>query len=368
MAANPKTSTSTEIRELEPAPGSVIDPAGRPRFGAFRGSPDAIDFSGLAKPYARGAASTFMRRKKWMYVFASTDELMVAAAVVDAGPTATAFVMAVDRRSGAVIADASRPGAVRPLVGVNEHPGDGHANHYAGPGTLVSTFGSAGKLRLRATIHRIPSIPVLSGPWIELDVTLGPADHDALTVVSDLRLDPPLVSTTVKNGALATTGTLAVRERGGVSRWSLDGGLGGYDYTNGYLPRHTSWNWAFGTGRATDGRIVAVNLVADFTGQERRGAENCIWVDGQLILLDPDAAIGPSGDAERSPWSIRTADGAVDLSFTPDAVHHESLNLGLLRSKFVQALGGFRGTIRLGSEVLELADLAGVVEDQDVLW
>ena len=42
--------------------------------------------------------------------------------------------------------------------------------------------------------------------------------------------------------------------------FSLDGGLGGYDYTKGMLPRLTAWRWAYGTGRLDDGTVLGFNI------------------------------------------------------------------------------------------------------------
>ena len=65
---------------------------------------------------------------------------------------------------------------------------------------------------------------------------------------------------------------------------------------------------------------------------------------------------------------MRTADDAVDLEFTPGAVHAEHRDLRLLSSSFVQPVGSFRGSIRHGERRLELDGVLGVVEDQRVRW
>ncbi|MDP3973019.1 MAG: DUF2804 family protein, partial [Candidatus Nanopelagicales bacterium] len=263
---------------------------------------------------------------------------------------------------------ASRPGSPRPLVSVNDRPRDGHVSRYLGPGTNVKIGGDSGRLRISSVLHRIPFVPGVSKPWVELDLTMDTAALPTLLTVSDLRTEPPLVSTTVKGACAATSGSLSIHQGGRIQTWSLDGGSGGYDYTNGYLPRRTSWNWAFGSGRTVDGRELGINLVAGFTGLGDNGAENCLWLDGELILIDPAARIElPEGDPAGE-WRVRTLDGAVDLRFRPHAAHHENLNLLLLRSKFIQALGQFTGRINIRGESIEVAGLAGAAEDQDVLW
>ena len=62
------------------------------------------------------------KHRRWVYATASTDQYLVALAVVDAGPMGSAFVMVTDLTTGEVIADSSRPGGVRPLVHVAYQP------------------------------------------------------------------------------------------------------------------------------------------------------------------------------------------------------------------------------------------------------
>jgi len=44
------------------------------------------------------------------------------------------------------------------------------------------------------------------------------------------------------------------------------------------------------------------------------------------------------------------------------------LNLGVVRSRFLQPVGEFRGTLALAGQTVSLDGLPGVVENQDVLW
>jgi hypothetical protein len=354
---------------LPPAPDAVLGPDGTPRLGAYLGVPARIGLRGLAAPYRRGAVQNFLRHKRWMYAFAATEELVIAAAIVDAGPTGTSFVMVTDRTSGRVVADASRPGAVRPLVGLNDHPQDGFRAHYYAPGTAVTMRGDSGRLRTRARIHRFPFVPRVSQPWIELDFDVATAAHPGLTAVVSLDTVPPSVTTTAKNASLPTSGRLVVHGRDGQPvSWDLSGGYGGFDFTSGHLPRETSWRWAYGTGRTATGRSAGVNLTCGFTGMEDRASENSLWLDGRITSLDPAARIDCDPTGLMTPWRISTVDGAADLVFHPMGLHREGLNLGVYRSYFVQAQGHISGTIKSGDEVLALDRFPAVTEDQRVLW
>ena len=66
------------------------------------------------------------------------------------------------------------------------------------------------------------------------------------------------------------------------------------------------------------------------------------------------------------PWRL-TADG-IDLTFEPGGLHAQSTNLLVVKSRFVQPVGTFTGTVRVGGRDVRVVGLPGVVEDQDVLW
>jgi hypothetical protein len=236
------------------------------------------------------------------------------------------------------------------------------------PATLMTTRGENDELRLQASFHRLPYVPLMSDPWIDLDLRLECGHHDGITAVTEVADGHRMMTTTAKNAALPTRGQLTIREDGREAGYSLAGGLGGFDYTSGYLPRHTSWRWAFTVGRSTDNKIIGLNLVSGFSGIGDRSTENMIWIDGTPHRLDPAARIHCEVGEPMKPWSITTADGALDLVFQPMSVHQESLNLGAIRSSFIQPSGHFTGTITVDGERISVDALPGVVEDQDVLW
>ena len=68
------------------------------------------------------------------------------------------------------------------------------------------------------------------------------------------------------------------------------------------------------------------------------------------------------------PWQVRTADGAVELLFTPVGQKSERVRMVVVRSDFFQVYGSFKGTIREGGTVHEIRDLFGTCEDHDARW
>jgi hypothetical protein len=337
------------VRALSSPPADVVDPGtGAPRFGSYRGPLPRVELGALAGgrlPRLR----RLVREKRWMYAAISADPLLLGIAVVDLGYLANAFAFVFDRRAGRMVADhtALGPG---PVASVNELAGAGHHARFAFAGNEVaiqrglasSTYG----VRVRMRDLRVDA---------ELDASAAP---DGISVIAPIA--GGVVNTTEKRALLAVRGEASV----GGHTTSLEGGFGGYDYTHGLLARHTAWRWAFAQGRTTGGEPVALNLVEGFVGE----AECALWLGGDLHPLAEGRFSFDARDPE-APWQVRTADGSVDLRFQPGGAHREEKNFGIVASRFLQPMGVFSGTVRIpGRAPVELRDVLGVTEDQDVLW
>ena len=359
-------------------------------MGARHGSPEVIDWSALADHHRPNRLTRFRKHRRWVYATASTDQYLVALAVADVGPMGTAFVMVTDLTTGEVIADSSRPGAVKPLVHVSYEPREGLTARYRLPGTEYDIHRERGskETRVRVSLRRTPdslpglrSLPGISRvpllrdlptashrPWLNIDLTLeeGAAPH--LTAVSPVAADGGLVTSTVKTAAMPAWGTVTVQDGESTRVITMDGGTGGIDYTNGFLPRHTSWRWAYSTGRLDDGRLFGINLVSGFSGIGDDAWENALWLDGALIPLPSEARIMCDEDDLMAAWTVRTVDGSVHLRFQPRAIHAETVNLGVFRGSLKQPTGTISGHVMVDGERVVVSDLAAVVEDQDYLW
>jgi len=154
----------------------------------------------------------------------------------------------------------------------------------------------------------------------------------------------------------------------GRRRYALDGGVVGLDGTHGYLARHTRWTWAMGCGRLEDGTPLGFNLVAGFNEAPSGAAgENVLFLGDQLQPVGPAVFRFNAADP-LDLWRIETADGTVQVTFRALHAHRDVRDLGLVRSRFLQPLGFFAGTLRFGGREIELTELPGVTEDQDMLW
>ncbi len=339
------------MRTLAPPPSSILDPATHaPRVGSYRGDLPRVDLS----PLGKDALFRVTHHKRWVYFAIQAGELFIGAAMVNLGYVSSCFYFVFDRGERRMLLDRSLLGPSF-LARVNDLPGEGceASVHHPLVRTRVSFARPAGGGEGHATIR---------SPALTLDAHLGtrgiPPGIGAVAAIEG----PPsgLLNTTQKAALFPVTGEIVIEGR----RRSLDGGLAGYDYTNGYLARRTSWKWAFLMGRAKSGEAVAMNLVEGFVGE----AECALWIDGALFPLaegrfDFDAA------RPLQPWKVKTADGGADLRFEPGGIHEEHKNFGVIASRFVQPVGSFSGTIAVeGRGPIELDQVLGVVEDQAVLW
>jgi hypothetical protein len=127
------------------------------------------------------------------------------------------------------------------------------------------------------------------------------------------------------------------------------------DESAGYHPRHTVWSWCAGVGELADGRSVGWNLV-EGVNDPPKGSERAIWVEGQPWEPGPVAFAGLD--------AVGFDDGSR-LEFGAEAERVASENRVLVRYSYRQPFGTFRGTLAGG---LEVKRGLGVMEHHDAVW
>lgn len=265
-------------------------------------------------------------RKRWRYVGAFGERLMLCAANVHIGPVGQTFWAILDRESGELLEHTRKllP-AERGEVWTERHGGE--------PWSLGT---GAEKVRTRIESGVLAArLEIGGGAWAEAICPNGDGGYvwtrkRATTIECDL---------TFPDGR-------RVRERlRGIE-----------DESAGYHPRRTIWSWSAGVGTAVDGREVGWNLVEGVNDPPER-SERAIWVAGEEQPREP------------GPVSFEGLDAVVfgsgsRLEFAAEAERRASENKLLVKYSYVQPFGTFGGSL----DGIELASGIGVMEHQDATW
>jgi len=350
-----------ESRLLAPAPETIATPSGDPRFGTYQGEVPRIDLGELRGRWKLTPA-LLVKRKRWVYAFIATREVACMFAILDLGYTANSFAMAVDLTSGQTLFDRSFLGPPKLSGRVGDKPDRGLSAWYRTPRKRLAIWRDETDRSYRLTANLGPLLR-LGGRHIRLAARLRSAGAaPALTVIAPADRDG-LFDVTEKRNGLPVEGTLQI----GCRTYALDGGFGGYDYSQGVLPRHTFWRWAFLAGRLGDGTPIGLNLVEGFNEGNPDASEDALWLGDQLVPLDR-ARFSYDRANTSLPWRVTTLDGSVDLEFRPVALHREKRDLVVVSSRFEQHVGSYTGTVRVDGRTLDVVSLPGVTEMQDAWW
>ncbi len=284
----------------------------------------------------------FSQRKAWTFVGALADEVAVGVAIVDAGYLGNAFVYVFDRVGHSLVEEK----ALKPF-----------AFPYMFAPTPAATWAlSSGKRRWSLE-------PASGGGWqarfsgLRLEVALRlHSDGEGVSTLAPAGVRP--FNFTHKR--MAMPATLEVRVDGKALH--ATNALGVYDFTLGYPPRQTFWNWAALVGQTANGRRFAANLVASFNN----GLENCFWLDGRAAPLG-QATFHYDRAATLQPWRIFTEDGALEVTFRPEGKRAERIAAGVLASDFQQPIGRFEGTLDTGAGKVAVTG-SGLVEEHFAVW
>jgi hypothetical protein len=149
---------------------------------------------------------------------------------------------------------------------------------------------------------------------------------------------------------------------GGVNTYATSGKYGSIDFTKGYPPRHTKWNWLSFIGITETQKSIAMNIVDQFNGN----IENILWVDGKKTALSP-AIFTKQQPYDKTDWIVETKDGILNCHLSPRGARSENLNALVMKSNFIQPFGTLDGTVLIDGKE-ERFTAIGVIEDHDAVW
>lgn len=334
---------------LEPPPPSIVAPNGSAHVGTFAGPLDTVRFDGLRDSLLQSRVWRTAHHKRWLYAFVAAKHHLIAVAIVHLGYLGNAFVIVVDRRTRSSLFDGSFL-TLPSLLHVSDTCESGCDCFFRSATARIAITRPAGSPEYTLAADA-------RGVSLRASFT---TEHAAIPIVAVSPVPNGVLNVTEKRVLMPARGALLIDG----NPESLEDATAGLDYTNGFLARHTAWRWAFAMGSTTDGRPIAFNLVDGFN----EGRECAFWLDGRLVPTE-GARFEFQHKQPLSPWRVTTNDRRIDLAFAPDTLHAEHNDFGIVRSRFIQPFGVFRGTIRAPNETqVSLDGVPGVVESQDVLW
>lgn len=336
--------------KLASPPGTILDNNGAPQFGMYGGAIPDVDLDrarveGFPGPLGR------LRLKQWEHWLVVHPEIAVSLAIVDAAITKLVWVQVIDRKTG----------------GRWEHRREGPLMRARTARSLYDEYARGGASGLFVDIHDhldanehvLTARGTSKGlPDVALDLTADcKPGTQPLAVVLPVGRGRAMYSHKVP---LPVRGTIDV----GACRYTLNPAecTAVLDVHKAHYPRDTWWNWATAVGFDSRGRRIAFNLTANVVTDSALH-ENVVWIDGHAILVG-----APVFEMKGDAWSVRTADGAVDVVFDAQGERGEELNYVVIQSNFRQRYGTFRGTVRVGGEQITLSDAFGLFEDHRARW
>jgi hypothetical protein len=274
-------------------------------------------------------------RKRWRYLGAFSDELLICAARVQVGPAGQTFWAIWDRERRELH---ERTRTILPLIARGEVWTELDQGEHTGSIDWAPEKGGT-VVRIEAAPKRDEHEPIRAflhageGQWHQVVCDTGEEGGYVWT-----RKRPVAVECDVRIGERRIQ-----CEARGVE-----------DESCGYHPHHTVWDWSAGIGETTDGREVAWNLVSGINDPPE-GSERAIWIDGE------PREVGPATFAGLEAIEV---DGAR-LDFTAEAERSKEESKPWAKYSYRQPFGTFSGTLPGG---LSLARGLGVMEHHDAHW
>lgn len=338
-------------------PEKLIDETGKPAFGLYN-APIAnlnlgdFDFRQIPRMFFSIFKKTAgLAKKRWQYLGVVDDNLVIGVAVIHLGYLGSAFAY-VYRKDTKELKELNivDPGAGKTVY--SDSSIYGFSSCRAG-----SKF-----VRLNNDVSQGPREMEVVSPGMQINIEAFDPPEGFTPLVACLRNGIRGFNYTHKGAGLYAKGWVEID---GEKIELTKNALAVLDWTAGCAAHETYWNWASGTGRLADGRIAGINFAMGVN--ETGFTENVFWIDGAPHKVDV-VNFDYNFKNIMAPWTIRSMDGKVDLTFTPEGERKENQNYLIVASNFRQPFGKFNGTLILDGKALEVLDLYGFVEEHYVKW
>lgn len=339
------------------ATANLVDSAGQVSYGIFPASLARIN--GLEADYRdpmgrrRARWSRRLHYKQFQYFGMISDDLLAGCALVDTGWLGMAFAYVYDCHSGTLVEKTWRSPLGRHLV-LSDSPRQGTSQFRHRHLNIDMTYQDCPE-GLRKSL-------VLESKALSMRAEmLEPLPYQPMSLCTRAGINGWVYANKV--AGVGVTGE--VRYGQVLRQLTADSCFGHHDFSAGYMRRETHWNWACLSANI-GGRRLGINLSCGVN--ETSFSENCLWLDDRLHPIGGTSFAYNPGDL-MAPWHIHSADGLVDLYFTPRGRHREYLDLKLFASNFSQLFGQFTGTLHTPEgKPVPVKDVWGFVEEQYAKW
>ena len=278
-----------------------------------------------------------LKRKSWIFLSTYNADYFVGFAIIDAGYLAKAFCYVYELKTGNKWEDSR----IKPIGFSTSFLQQKNEKWQLGPYQIHILNN-----QLKATFN---------GRNFQLKWQIDLTQSGRLFVCSSKGKKRPFHST-FKN--LSLKQDLQIKTRDQLIR--IQNQTANIDFSFGYPPRNTIWNWICLTGSSDCGKKIGFNAVDHFN----ESLENYIWIDDQPFYIGHVSFKYNKNQVDK-PWQI---DGKnVSLLFDVVWQRKEHLHIGLLKSSFVQVMGSISGTIHLNNNTININGY-GVCEDHHSIW
>tara|TARA_R110001599_G_scaffold22499_10_gene83082 strand:+ start:660 stop:1706 length:1047 start_codon:yes stop_codon:yes gene_type:complete len=339
---------------------SALLHAGSPLFGQFKDSlrhvQGQLDTSLDAFGHSRSAFARRLGYKQFQFFGGMSEELVFGCALVSLGHSCSAFIYAVDMRTGERFEHSSmRPGSMGMSLSDNPREGSSHCQ--------------MGRLQVEQRYFDQPrqkQLKVSIGEEFVLEALSHETDFEPMSLCTRSGYNGWTYAN--KTAGVALTGSLLWR--GKKIDLETIKCMGHHDFSCGFMRPETWWNWACFSGHAElegGAESAAIGLNISCGVNETSYSENCFWLNGECINTAA-AVFDFDRQVPLSEWKIHTHDDSVSLRFTPLGIYEDNTRLGPLAARFRQVFGHFDGYLIHQGQRYLIKRLSGFVEDQFVRW
>lgn len=301
------------------------------------------------------------RLKEWHYIAVCAPNHFFACAIVRLGYATKFFAYLVDLTGPPKTVDLS---VLRPLswgVSFAKSSVEGQTRWKGRKGSLCLTYVKTPVPGWEVDVDLVLEAVKLQGKFHIADAT-------ALALLFQLPTGKPAY--THKAAGLEVSGKLTANGK----PIDLSQAVASMDWTRSVAQRRTEWRWSSVQGLTPQGVRLGLNLSALIYDDEAGNSqENALWLNGEILPLGGVEFILPD-EPRKEPWLIQSRSPGfpeIHLEFLPIGWREELLNLGFIRSEFIQPYGFYSGRLHVcedKSYYVPIDGMFGVAEIQNSLW